>query len=88
MVCLWYDATLWIEIDVVMWDFQVPVLAVFTKYDQFKHDTKMNLEDEGRNPEMDLDDELDKIFRQHYLAMLNGPPPFVRLESEHHGVVN
>ena len=92
MVCLCYDATLWIEIDVIMWDFQVPVLAVFTKYDQFKHDTKMKLEDEdedeGRDPEMDLDDEVEKIFKQHYLAMLNGPPPFVRLESEHHGVVN
>ena len=72
----------------MMWDCQVPVLAVFTKYDQFKHDTKMKLEDEGRHPEMDLDDEVEKIFKQHYLAMLNGPPPFVRLESEDHGVVN
>ena len=88
MVCLCQDATLWIEIDIMMWDFQVPVLAVFTKYDQFRHDTKMKLEDEGRNPEMDLDAEMEKIFKQHYLAMLNGPPPFIRLKSEDHGVVN
>jgi hypothetical protein len=70
------------------WGFQVPVLAVFTKYDQFKHDTKMKLEDEGRDPEMDLDAEVERIFKQHYLTMLNGPPPFIRLESEDHGVVN
>ena len=48
----------------------------------------MKLEDEGRDPEMDLDDEVEKIFELHYLAMLHGPPPFVRLESEDHDVVN
>jgi len=78
---------LWIEIDNMMWDFPVPVIAVFTKYDQFKRDIKMKLEDEGRDPEMDLNAEGENIFNQHYLASLNGPP-FVRLESEDHGVVN
>jgi len=61
--------------------FQVPVIAVFTKYDQFKRDIKMKLEDENR--ETDLDAEVEKIFDQHYLASLGGDPPFVRLESEH-----
>ncbi len=60
--------------------FQVPVIAVFTKYDQFKRDIKMKLEDENR--ETDLDAEVEKIFDQHYLASLGGDPPFVRLESE------
>ena len=60
--------------------FQVPVIAVFTKYDQFKHDIEMKLEDENR--ETDLDAEVEKIFDQHYLASLGGHPPFVRLESE------
>ena len=70
-----------------MWDCQVPVIAVFTKYDQFKRDTKMKLQDEGRDPEMmDLDAEVENIFKLHYLASLNGSPPFVRLESEGHGV--
>jgi hypothetical protein len=46
-----------------MWDCQVPVIAVFTKYDQFKRDTKMKLQDEGRDPEiMDLDAEVENVF--------------------------
>ena len=72
----------------MMWDFQVPVIAVFTKYDQFKRDIKMKLEDEGRDREMDLNAEVENIFNQHYLAGLNGLPPFIRLESEDHDVVN
>ena len=88
MVCLCRIATLWMKIDPMMWDFQVPVIAVFTKFDQFKRDIKMRLEDEGRDPGMDLDTEVENIFNQHYLAGLNGPPPFIRLESEGHEVIN
>ena len=65
-----------------MWNFQVPVIAVFTKYDQFKRNIKMKAEDEGRHPEINLDAEVENIFNQHYLASLNGHPPFIRLESE------
>ena len=72
----------------MMWDVPVPVIAVFTKYDQFKRNIKMKLQDEGRGPEIDLDAEAENIFKQHYLASLNGPPPFIRLESEDHGAVN
>jgi len=64
-------------------DFQVPVIAVFTKYDQFKRDTKMKLADEGRDPRTDFDTEVEHIFDKYYLASLSGLPPFVRLESEH-----
>jgi hypothetical protein len=60
--------------------FQVPVIAVFTKYDQFRRNIKFKLEDDKR--ETDLDAEVKKIFDQHYLASLGGDPPFVRLESE------
>jgi hypothetical protein len=60
----------------------VPVIAVFTKYDQFKWDIQMKLEDDSENRETDLDAEVEKIFDQHYLASLGGHPPFVRLESE------
>ena len=62
--------------------FQVPVIAVFTKFDQFKRDIKMKLEDEGRNPGTDLDTEVESVFNRYYLASLSGPPPFVCLESE------
>ena len=69
-----------------MLDFQVPVIAVFTKYDQFKRDIKMKLEDEGRDPDMNLNVEVESIFNKHYLARLDGPPPFICLESEDHGI--
>jgi len=72
----------------MMWDCQVPVIAVFTKYDQFKRDIKMKLEDKGRDPEMDLSAEMENMFNQHYLADLNGPPPFIRLESEDLDVID
>ena len=68
--------------------FQVPVIAVFTKYDQFKRNIKMKLEDEGRDPEMDLNIEVENVFKVHYLAGLDGPPPFIRLESEDHDFIN
>ena len=64
--------------------FQVPVIAVFTKYDQFKCNIKMKLEDEGRGSlaGAQLDTEVESVFKQYYLASLSGPPPLVRLESE------
>ena len=62
--------------------FQVPVIAVFTKYDQFKRNIRMKLEDEGRDPVTDFDIEVENVFNQYYLDALSGPPPFVRLESE------
>ena len=68
----------------MIWDFQVPVIAVFTKFDQFKRDIKMKLEDEGRDPDIYLDTEVENTFKRHYLDGLNGPPPFIRLESENH----
>jgi hypothetical protein len=71
-----------------MRDFPVPVIAVFTKYDQFKRNIKMKLEDEHRDPKIYLDAEAENIFKEHYLAGLNGPSPFIRLESEDHGAVN
>jgi len=88
MVCLCRNVALWIELDSLMWHLQVPVIAVFTKYDQFKRNIRMKLEDEGRDPEMDLNAEVEIMFKQHYLANLYGPPPFIRLESEYRNVVN
>jgi hypothetical protein len=62
---------------------QVPVIAVFTKYDQFKREIKMKMEDARRGSETNLEDEGDSIFHEHYLTRLGGAPPFVRLESEY-----
>jgi len=72
----------------MMWDFQVPVIAVFMKFDQFRCNIRMKLEDEHCDPGMDLNTEVENMFNQHYLASLNGPPPFIRLESEGHDVVS
>ena len=61
---------------------RVPVIAVFTKFDQFKREVRMKLEDQHRDPGTDLEVEMEGIFNEHYLASLRGPPPYIRLESE------
>jgi hypothetical protein len=70
-----------VEMGLICRVFPVPVIAVFTKYDQFKRDVLMKLEDQDRDPTQ-LDDEAKRIFDEHYLANLRGSPPFVCLESE------
>jgi hypothetical protein len=63
--------------------FQVPVIAVFTKYDQFKLDTEMKLED--NNPEdRTVDEEMEMVFQTEYLGRLGKTPPqwYIRLKSE------
>jgi hypothetical protein len=57
------------------------VIAVFTKYDQFRRNIRIKLEDQNRDLAL-LDAEAESIFNEHYLANLRGPPPFIRLESE------
>jgi hypothetical protein len=59
------------------------VIAVFTKYDQFRRDTEMKLEDERHDPEVDLDAEMERVFKQHYLAYLPESAPYICLEGEH-----
>ena len=57
------------------------MIAVFTKYDQFRRDIMISLEDQNRDPVL-LDAEVESVFDENYLTYLRGPPPFVRLESE------
>jgi hypothetical protein len=64
----------------------VPVIVLFTKYDQFRIDIAIMSEDPYCNSAL-LDAEVERIFNQDYLARLAGPPlfappPFIRLESE------
>jgi hypothetical protein len=61
--------------------FQVPVVAVFTKYDQFRRDIRIKLEDQHHDPSL-LDTEVENVFNKYYLSGLTGSPPFIRLESE------
>ena len=61
------------------------MIAVFTKYDQFKRNVKMKLEDEGcPSPETELGREAERIFHNFYLSELEATPnlKFVQLESE------
>jgi len=62
----------------------VPVIAVFTKYDQLRRETSFRLEDQGleSTDAALLNAEVEKIFKDQYLAKLTGSPPAVRLESE------
>jgi hypothetical protein len=57
------------------------VIAVFTKYDQFKREIKMKLEDQNRDP-AHFDDDVESVFNEQFLGNLKGSSPFVRLESK------
>ena len=57
------------------------MIAVFTKYDQFRRDVGFKLEDQNLDPAL-LDTEVEKFFKKEYLARLRESAPFVRLESE------
>ncbi|KAJ7112362.1 hypothetical protein C8R44DRAFT_251870 [Mycena epipterygia] len=65
-------------------DKNVPVIAVFTKFEAFRSNTRLNLEDEEREYE-DLEDqtrrECEKVFRAEYLNRLGTSPKFVCLEG-------
>jgi hypothetical protein len=61
------------------------VIAVFTKYDQFRRETIFRLEDQGidtRSNPARLNTEMEMTFKERYLAKLTGTVPVVRLESE------
>jgi hypothetical protein len=62
--------------------FKVPVIAVFTKFDQFKREIKFKLEDGSRDPGTDVNEEVERLFGEHYQACLQGSRWFVRLGSE------
>ena len=59
----------------------MPVIAVFTKYDQFLRNIKIDLEDYG-NPDDNVSDAAERLFQEHYLHPLGDNVKYVRLESE------
>ena len=58
------------------------MIALFTKFDQFKRNIKMKLEDEHDYLETHANAEIERIFKEHYLGSLSGTPPFICLESK------
>ncbi|KAH9027409.1 hypothetical protein EDB85DRAFT_114963 [Lactarius pseudohatsudake] len=63
-------------------DRNVPVIAVFTKFDQFLRNVQIHVEDFG-SPDDNVSDVAEKQFQEHYLRSLGGHLKFVRLEKMH-----
>jgi len=67
----------------LMGNILVPVIAVFTKYEQFKFNIRMKLEDEDHPDwKTEAPREAEKVFQQHYRRDPEEMPHFVCLESE------
>ncbi len=62
--------------------FEVPVVVVFTKYDQFLRNVEMHLVDyPNEYPGSSVSEAAEKRFQEHYLHPLGDDVRFVRLES-------
>ena len=62
---------------------QVPVIVVFTKYDQFLRNVEMHVADypDEYPPDSTVFEVAERQFREHYLHPLGDDVRFVRLES-------
>ena len=68
---------------VLMKHFEVPVIAVFTKYDQFLRNLKMDmLDDSDKYADRSVSEVAEELFQEHYLCPLGDDIGYVRLESE------
>ena len=63
--------------------FQVPVIAVFTKYDQFLRNVKMDVSDDpDKYLNRSISEVAEELFQEHYVCPLGDDVSYVRLESE------
>ncbi len=62
----------------------VPIIAVFTKFDQFKFNVEMRLEDDGyEDPSQDLvDATVQKRLKTEYIGAIQGQPRYVILDGK------
>ena len=81
MMCLTFVV---IQFANFQWSMVVPIIAVFTKYDQFKLNVGMKLEDEGEEyPSSDLIEErAEELLQAEYLGIIAGRPKHIGLESK------
>ena len=65
------------------WFMTVPIIAVFTKYDQFKFNVEMKLQDEEEDdlPEEVIKEKAKELFQAEYLSVISGQPRYIILES-------
>ena len=61
--------------------FEVPVIALFTKYDQFLFNVEMDVLDDPDKYSGSVSDEVEKRFEEHYLRPLGKDVRYVHLES-------
>jgi hypothetical protein len=65
-----------------MHHFEVPVIVVFTKHDQFLRNVEMHLSDyPNEYPDSNVSEVAEKQFQEHYLHPLGDDIIFVQLES-------
>ena len=65
--------------------FQVPVIAVFTKYDQFRRNVEMDVSDyPDKHLDRNASQVVEKLFQEYYLHPLGGDVRYVQLESTLH----
>ena len=65
-----------------MHHFEVPVIAVFTKYDQFLLNVEMDVNDYPHQyPHGDVSEVAEKRFQEHYLRPLGDVVGYVRLDG-------
>jgi len=65
-------------------DQNVPVIAVFTKYDQFLRNVKMDVSDDpAEYPDRSVSEVAEELFQEHYLRPLGDAVEYVRLEKMH-----
>ncbi|KAN0131070.1 hypothetical protein V8E53_011203 [Lactarius tabidus] len=65
-------------------DQNVPVIAVFTKYDQFRRNIEMDmLDDPDRYPDSNVSQVAEKRFQEYYLRPLGNGVRYVRLQKMH-----
>jgi len=59
------------------------VIAVFTKYNEFRFEIErsLRLEDQDPDAKAQLHAEIDRVFNEHYLAHLKRTPPYICLEN-------
>ena len=63
--------------------FEVPIIVVFTKYDQFLHNVRMDmLEHPDLYPDRSVSEVAKERFQEHYLHPLGDDVGYVQLESE------
>jgi hypothetical protein len=63
--------------------FEVPIIVVFTKYDQFLRNVRMDvLDDPDQYPDKSVPEVAKEQFEENYLHPLGGGVEYVQLESE------